>query len=438
MKRLTAFFLIAALIAGLFGCGTRELRSPTSFYYFRTDPGFSGTNGVIAPETRELAGIEGDLDAILELYFRGPESRELENLIPADCPVPQWSREDGALHLHFSRELADLNGIELTLAASCLAHTFLELTDCSRLILTAESSRLNGETALELTLDEMNLRDDSMDRLRGEHTVYYTGQDRSYLVGQSVSTDLANPRDLPGILLEQMRTVPEGTTLRSLIPANTQILGISMEDGLCTVDLSQDFVSSRFYTQTEQLLTLNGIVNTLCSISGIKKVEFYVEGAPLVRYGSLSITGAMLPDERSLGPVRTGLGETAATVYLAHGQQTGLFPVPVRLQQTAGLSQAALMLRLLLEDPGLNGLQTRIPAETQLNGIRMEDGVCHVDLDGAFLDTDDPTWAVRVITASLCTLEGIRAVQITVDGTQPQGFSPDLFGILTPNDTWFL
>ena len=75
MKRLTALILLAALAAGLFGCGQRELRSPTSFYYYRTEPGFSGTDGVIAPETRELAGIEDDLDAILALYFQGPLSQ---------------------------------------------------------------------------------------------------------------------------------------------------------------------------------------------------------------------------------------------------------------------------------------------------------------------------------------------------------------------------
>ena len=99
MKRLTAILLILAMAAGLFGCQTEELRSPSSFYYYRSDPKFAGTDGVIAPETRELAGIEENLDAILSLYFRGPESRELENLIPADCPVPQWERSGDELHL---------------------------------------------------------------------------------------------------------------------------------------------------------------------------------------------------------------------------------------------------------------------------------------------------------------------------------------------------
>lgn len=438
MKQLTAIFLMLALTLGLLGCQPQEPYSPAHFYYYRSEPVFAGTDGVISPEIRELAGMEEDLDAIVELYFQGPQSRELENLIPENCPVPQWTREGDTLHLHFSRELADLSGIELTLVSACLTRTFLELTGCDTLILSAEGMRLNGETSLVLTLDGLSLRDDSMDRLRGEYTVYYTDASRRYLIGQSISTDLTNREELPGLLLEQMLTPPEGTELQSLLPANTQLRSVTLEDGLCSVDLSQEFVNNRFYSHTGQLLSLAGITNTLCNISEIDRVDFYVEGDPLVRYGALSISGALVPDERSLGPVRTGLGELEATVYLAHGQQTGLFPVPVRLKQTGGLSEAALMMRLLLEDSGQNGLQTRIPSGTRLNSIRVERRICRIDLSGEFLNNGDPTWAIRVITASLCTLEGISAVRITVDGAVPEGYSPKLFGVLTPDEAWFL
>jgi germination protein M len=342
------------------------------------------------------------------------------------------------MYLHFAPELADLSGVELTLAATCVTRTFLPLTGCTKLIFTAEDRRLNGEAALELTLDDLYLRDDSMDRLRGEYVVYYTDDSHRYLIGRSITTDLTNQEDLPALLLEQMRTPPEGTRLHSLIPPDTQIRSAVLDNGSCSIDLSQAFVTNRFYSHTEQLLTLTGIVNTLCNISQIRRVEFSVEGDLLLNYGALSISGSLIPDERSLGPVRTGLGELEATVYLAHGQQPGLFPIPVRLQQTAGLSQAALVMRLLLSDTGENDLQTYIPTGTRLNSIRVERRICHVDLSEEFLDKADPTWAIRVITASLCTLDGVSAVRVTVNGSVPEGYDPNLFGVLTPKDAWFL
>lgn len=438
MRRLTAIFLLIAMTAGLFGCQSGELQTPDTFYYCRTEPIFSGTNGVIAPEQRDLADLDGDLDAILALYLQGPISQDLEDPLPDGCPAPAWELTEDTLSLHFSPELAQLSGMDLTLAASCLARTFLELTGAGTLILTAEGKLLNGETALILTREQLMLRDDSLDQLRGEHTVYYTGADRRYLIGHSINLDLSNREELPSLLLEQMLTAPEGTELRSLIPAGTKLRSVTVADKLCTVDLSREFENRRFYSNTAQLLSLMGIVNTLCNLSEIDRVAFQVEGDPLVHYGALTLSDALVPDERCIGPVRTGLGEWDATIFLAHGRQAGLYPMPTRLRQSAAVSTPALMMRALLEDSGLNGLDTRIPAGTTLNSIHVEEQLCYVDLSEHFAQTSDPTWAVRVIVASLCTLEDISAVRISVNGAVPEGFDPQLFGVLTPKDAWFL
>jgi spore germination protein GerM len=438
MKRLTAIILLLTLCAGLLGCQTQEDHTSCTFYYFRSDPKFSGINGVIAPEQRQLPGGENDLDVLLELYLQGPAHQNLENPLPDNCPVPNWELSDGTLFLSFSQELAQLTGMDLTLAASCLARTFLELTGAETLVLTADGKLLNGEAALVLSRDQLILRDDSMDQLRGEHTVYYTGVDRRYLIGHSVNVNLENREELPGLLLEQMLTVPQDTELRSLIPSGTKIRSVRVEDGLCTVDLSQEFESRRSFSQTGQLLSLMGIVNTLCNLNEIDQVTFLVEGDPLVHYGAFALPDALVLDERFLGPVRTGLGEWDATIYLAHGQQAGLFPVPTRLRQSATASTPVLMMRALLGTSGLNDLDTRISAGTLLNSIQVEDQVCRVDLSEHFLNSPDLVWAVRVIVASLCTIEDISAVQITVDGVIPDGVDSELFGILSPNDSWFL
>ena len=91
MKKLICILLSLAMLTGLLGCQGPELLSPGSFYYYRTDTAFSGTDGVLAPEVRELHGIEKDLDAILALYWQGPNSRGLENPIPKGCAVPTYT-----------------------------------------------------------------------------------------------------------------------------------------------------------------------------------------------------------------------------------------------------------------------------------------------------------------------------------------------------------
>ena len=212
-----------------------------------------------------------------------------------------------------------------------------------------------------------------------------------------------------------------------------------MKDGLCTVELSPAFDNRRFYSQTGQLLSLMSIVNTLTALPQIDRVELVVSGNLLIRYGALSIPEPLVRDERCIGPVRTGLGEQDATIYLAHGSEGRLLGTAVRLQQSGTMTQAERIVRCLLSDPGTNGIATHIPPQTALNSVTMIGSVCYVDLSREYLDQpEELSLSGRVIAASLCTLEEVSQVQILVDGTIPTEFDSTLFGPLCPNSDWFL
>ena len=188
-----------------------------------------------------------------------------------------------------------------------------------------------------------------------------------------------------------------------------------------------------------QCLSLLSVVNTLTALEGIDRVEFTVEGNVLIRYGSLAITEPLVQDERCVGPVRTSLGEQEAVLYLVHGSEGTLVPIPARLRPTASTSMPELVVRALLSDPGTNGIRSCIPAGTSLLGLRLENGICTVDLSGEYLDQPSQiSFSCRVLAASLCALDGINGVKIRVNGSVPEGFDAEYFGILVPEADWFL
>ena len=439
MKKIISCILILALSASLTACGTEELQSPGLFYYYRSEPAFSGSDGVVAPEQVELQGIEGDLTALIARYCQGPQSRELENPLPRGCAAPKYTLEENTLKLHFSEEFAALTGVELTVAAACLARTFLPLTGAEKLILTAEGALLGGETAMTLSLSDLGLRDDSLDLLHDTFTVYYTDTDRRYLIGHSISLNLSNREELPMLLLEQLFTPPPSSGLRSVMPEGCRLLGVTVRDGLCTVELSPEFETRRFYSHIGQILSIMGIVNTLCALEEIDQVEFLIDGTLLIHYGAMTIPGPLVADPRVVGPVRTGLGERDVTIYLTAPSGPELIPLPTRLRLSGAVSVAETLMTALLSDPYTNSVGTCIPEGTALNSIRVDAGICRVDLTAEYLSQPELLLAAgRVIAASLCELEEITAVFITVDGAIPEGFDAGLFGPLIPSDDWFL
>lgn len=439
MKKLISILLALSLLLSLTACGPEEPQVPGNFYYYRLETVYGGSDGVIVPEVRELKDIEHDIGAILDLYCQGPVSRELECILPQGTVAQGWYLDGKKLTIRLSSEFAMLTGVELTIACACLTRTMLELTEATSVTINAGGSLLDGQSAITMTADQLSLQDDSLERLRADFTVYYADDQRRYLIGQSISMSLTDRSALPQMLLEQMLQPPENSGLYSVLPYGTRIRSVSVDDGLCTVDLSQEFELDRLSTLNAQLLSLIGVVNTLTQLDEIDQVEFAVEGSLLIRYGELRISGPMTSDDRFLGPVRTALGEQDITLYLAHGSEQLLVPIPFRLRRTAALSQEELILLALLNDSGNNDFSSCIPSGTQLNSIRVENGICHIDLSAEYLSEPEKLlWAGRVIAASVCTSEQILAVNITVEGAVPEDLDRRLFGVLAPDSDWFL
>lgn len=62
-----------------------------------------------------------------------------------------------------------------------------------------------------------------------------------------------------------------------VLPAGTKILGITVKDGLCTVNFSREVLNANVGAQAEAY-GIKTIVNTLTEFPTIKKVQFLVEG----------------------------------------------------------------------------------------------------------------------------------------------------------------
>ena len=71
-------------------------------------------------------------------------------------------------------------------------------------------------------------------------------------------------------------TIPDG--FKSLIPANTKVLNINLNDGLLTIDFSKEF--NNIESEYEEKL-IEALTYTLTSIEGIDKIKILVEGKDL-------------------------------------------------------------------------------------------------------------------------------------------------------------
>ncbi len=86
--------------------------------------------------------------------------------------------------------------------------------------------------------------------------------------------------NLASIVLKELIKGPKpGGGLRSTIPVDTKLISsISIDGGISSVNLSNDFIKNHAGGKAEEELTLYSIVNSLTELKEIQKVKFFIEG----------------------------------------------------------------------------------------------------------------------------------------------------------------
>lgn len=109
-----------------------------------------------------------------------------------------------------------------------------------------------------------------------EVSLYYVDTDSSQMKVEKRS--VINSVGVARATMEELLTGPTETSLKSYIPADTEILGINIDsNGLCTVDFSKEIQNAKL-NSAEERYVLESIVGTLSQFDSVKSVQIKVNG----------------------------------------------------------------------------------------------------------------------------------------------------------------
>ena len=110
-------------------------------------------------------------------------------------------------------------------------------------------------------------------------TLYFSNYNGTDLITEERVIEVNANQTNEKTILEQLIAGPEKSDARRTIPAETKLRDVTTtKDGICYVNLSQDFVSKHSGGEMEEKLTIYSIVNSLCEVDYIDKVQFLIEG----------------------------------------------------------------------------------------------------------------------------------------------------------------
>ena len=241
---------------------------------------------------------EDTASALAELVLSQPETPGLTSPAPSGTRLLSCQQEEGQLRLDLSEQYGGLSGVDLTVANSCLTLTLCQLEGVEEVYITVEGEPLPYQTM----------------RTMGKDDVLLPGTGKGTL---TVSVGLCFPRAEGGGLGVEYRDVVQNESetlasavftallegpgypeLTSLMPEGTKLRSILVEGGVCTVNLSPEFLAGVPEEEQAARLLLYSIVNTLCMQEelSIDAVQLLSEGRSVESIGGVPASVPLEPD----------------------------------------------------------------------------------------------------------------------------------------------
>lgn len=430
MKRILPILLALTLFLSACSGGPEPAEDQSFDFYYRSA---QQSGEVLSAETVSMDTAQLSVEELLTRYLAGPKDRRLRRAVPSQWKLVSAYLDGDTARVIFYDSQPERSAVEISVARAAIARTLLQLEAIQKVSITMSGQ----ENSVTLTQRDILFYDTTPQTQQEELAFYVPDASGRYLRKETVLVDAMDAGEKPEYILRQL-LLPENNG--GIIPAATVLLGVSVENGVCTVDLSSQFVYGMEGGFTETRLAVYAIVNSLTELGEIRTVDLWVSGAPLERLGLLTFSESLRRDETLIRPQDDS--ELLDVTIFPVAEDGGLLvPVGILLPRTPEVPVAQSLLEALFSFEGANGIRSFVPDGTKILSLKIENGVCVADLTREFLDGNtsqiQERMAVRSVIATLTSLDEIDSVELLVEGIEPVFRDAELNQIGRPLASWF-
>lgn len=167
--------------------------------------------------------------------------------------------------------------------------------------------------------------------------------------------------------------------LLPVLPAGTEVIGMSINEGLAKVNFNENLLS--YETEIDEKAIIQSLVYTLTEFDTIDKVQLLVDGKKIKKLPH----GTKVKDPLQRENINLTIqlqGEEIPVIVYYKGTTNGMdsFFVPITKGTNALKADIKSVLASLVEGvPEDTGLYSELPAGVVLNNVYVKDGIAYID-----------------------------------------------------------
>ena len=286
IKLLILFFCVICMTA----CGTKKEKNETSpqlgeneiyAYCVNADKTDLVGNVYYLTEEKEL---EDNVDEILQFLTEVKKTKESQSPIPegVEYTKNEFKQHHGRLTVSFNVLYDAVDADSMLFFKACVVKTLLQIKNVESVTLAltdVESSNADSVTVNE-SFDQdsfaMSFGDANGYKQKGTIVLYFANESGEALKEYRKSIEISNNTSLARIVVDSLIEGPDADGYTATIPAKTTIKNISVKDGICYVDLSDEFYDIENPLKNDVIVY--SIVNSLVELPTVSKVQFLKNG----------------------------------------------------------------------------------------------------------------------------------------------------------------
>lgn len=294
MKKLYFIIITALLALTASGCGKKNSADHSGYLVYCTNAAHTRLLTETAPiDAEKTEALVGEL---INRMAQPVMTAEHYSVIPEEVRVTGYLLADGQLTLTFSDSYLRMDNAAEILLRAGMVLTMSQLPEVRTVVFHIGENGLrdsSGEPVGAMTGSMFINNPVGINSYQyASLSLYFAGQDGDTVVREMRNVHYSSNTTLARVVMEQLLKGPINEQLRPIIDPEVDILNIAREDDLCTVNLGREFLSFSNAADLKPEVTIYGIVNSLCDVLNVNRVQFQVEGESDVLYrDTLSLNG---------------------------------------------------------------------------------------------------------------------------------------------------
>ncbi len=287
MKKIVSLLMCICMGFMLISCESQPQTSESTDEYMLYYLNREETKLVTQPYETTQTQKDELIAELLAKLKEAPEEKNLEPTIGSDLEFFSVQIHEEQLTINFAETYKNLETTKEILVRAAIVRTLTQIEGIRTVSFT-----VNGAVLTDAMGKSVGMMDSSsfIDNAGSEINAYEEASMQLYFANEDGTKLVAVTRDMmyntnismEKLVMEQLILGPNAVGSFPTMSPDTKINNITVKDGICYVNLSEDFLTAAYTVNSE--ITIYSIVNTLTTLSSVNKVQILVDGESAVTF----------------------------------------------------------------------------------------------------------------------------------------------------------